>query len=249
MKETQDLIYSKYAEYYDLLYSKEAYGTDLQKDSRQLLRLIKQYKKSKGNDLLDVGCGTARHISYLKKNFSCVGIDISEDMLRIARKNVKGVEFIRREMTKMNLGKKFDVIISMFSSVAHLKNYREWEQAIKRMANHLKPGGVIIIEPWYVNPSLYNTVRLLTYKSDDIKIARIVIPFRKGITTYADMHHLVGDKKKGIFYFVDKQRMIAFDKNKSLSMMKRAGLNARFVKSKISDRGLYIATKSLQSSK
>ncbi|MDK2884294.1 class I SAM-dependent methyltransferase [Pseudothermotoga sp.] len=43
-----------------------------------------------GSFILDVGCGTGRHsIELAKRGYSVKGIDISERMLSIARKNVK----------------------------------------------------------------------------------------------------------------------------------------------------------------
>ena len=93
-------IYRDLAKYYDLIYS----GKDYEKEAFVLKSLFSDHKKSEGRRLLDVGCGTGHHIKHLKDEYSCTGMDISEEILEVARKNVEGVEFIRANMTSFDLG-------------------------------------------------------------------------------------------------------------------------------------------------
>ena len=93
------MFYRDLAKYYDLMYSNK----DYKKESLVLKNLISKYKKSKGKELLEVACGTGGYLKYLKKWYSCMGIDINEPMLKIARKNVKGVNFRKADMVKLNL--------------------------------------------------------------------------------------------------------------------------------------------------
>lgn len=51
--------YTDLARYYDLIYS----WKDYQKEAATIQRLIVKYKRSKGNDLLEVACGTAYTVS------------------------------------------------------------------------------------------------------------------------------------------------------------------------------------------
>ena len=67
--------------------------------------------------------GTGHHLKYLRDRYSCTGVDISEELLDIAKKNVKGVAFERADMTKLKLGQKFDVITCLFSSIGYMKTY------------------------------------------------------------------------------------------------------------------------------
>ena len=53
-------------------------------------KLAKEWKKKGVKRILDVGCGTGRHLVYLaKKGFEMYGIDIAEHGLKIARKWLK----------------------------------------------------------------------------------------------------------------------------------------------------------------
>ncbi|MFX1344099.1 MAG: methyltransferase domain-containing protein, partial [Promethearchaeota archaeon] len=73
-------MYKELAKYYDLIYS----WKDYRKETNKIEKLIKKYKKSDGNKLLDVACGTGKHVEYLKENFSCTGIDLNVEMINIA---------------------------------------------------------------------------------------------------------------------------------------------------------------------
>ena len=88
----------------------------------------KKHKKSKGRRLLDVACGTGNHAFLLKKNYSIVGVDISNEMLKIARKKVSGVKILIGDMKKLDLKQKFDIIICMFSAINYNVTYEELEK-------------------------------------------------------------------------------------------------------------------------
>ncbi|HEC66385.1 MAG TPA: class I SAM-dependent methyltransferase, partial [bacterium] len=112
-------LYKNLAHYYDLIY----FDKDYKAEADQIKKLISKYKESKGKDLLELASGTGKHLEYLKKTYKCTGTDINEDMLRIARKRVKGVTFKKADMINLKLNKKFDAIIVLFSSIGYVKTY------------------------------------------------------------------------------------------------------------------------------
>jgi ubiquinone/menaquinone biosynthesis C-methylase UbiE len=78
-------IYKDLAKYYDFIYS----WKDYKNEATKVKSLIKEYKKSNGNELLEVACGTGRHAQYLKDDFSVLATDANQDMLRIAKRIIK----------------------------------------------------------------------------------------------------------------------------------------------------------------
>src|SRR5712692_4279591 len=98
-------MYSRSAEYYDTIYSFKKYKREVGK----LHRLIQKYKLSPGNTLLDVGCGTGGHITYLRQHYQVEGLDLNPGMLKVARRKFPGVHFRRADMTSFLLDHKFDV--------------------------------------------------------------------------------------------------------------------------------------------
>ena len=75
-------LYNRFARYYDLSYAWKEYD----KESIQIINKLRAVKKSNGNKLLDVACGTGNLLAHLSGTFSCVGIDISKNMINLAKK-------------------------------------------------------------------------------------------------------------------------------------------------------------------
>ena len=83
---------------------------------RDIPELISRY--ARGQRALDFGCGTGRSSRFLKKlGFDTTGIDISEEMLLLARKFDPDGEYIRVESSDLaNVkARKFDLVLSAFT--------------------------------------------------------------------------------------------------------------------------------------
>jgi len=235
-------MYKKLAKYYDLIYSSKDYKGEVER----IKELIERYKKSFGNKLLDVGCGTGKHLEYLKNDFSCTGCDINNEMLEIAKKDVTGVFFTQADMINLDLNTKFDVILCLFSGIGYVKTYNNLNKTILNFANHLEQGGIVIIEPWFTK-STYDTGRpgMTTYDGENIKIARLNNSKQENKVSIMDMHYLIAERNKGVEYFVERHELGLFEIDKFLEFMSKAGLKAEFLKDDLmKERGLYIGMKS-----
>lgn len=235
------MIYKDLAKYYDLIYSSKEYKNE----AKKIKSLIRKYKKSKGNDLLEVACGTGKHIQHLKDSFSILATDTNKDMLTVAQKNVPDVAFKQADMVHLNLGKTFDVIICLFSSIGYVKNYINLTKTIKNFAQHLKKGGVVIIEPWFTESSyIVGLLNMATYDGDDVKIARLCVAKKRGIVSVLDMHYLIAERDKKTKHFVEHHELAMFEIDRVLDIMNKHGLRAHFLKNGLrKDRGLYIGIK------
>jgi ubiquinone/menaquinone biosynthesis C-methylase UbiE len=237
----KQMLYRELAKYYDLIYSFK----DYKKEAVRIKALVLKYGKSEGKELLDVACGTGHHLGYLKDEFSCMGVDISERVLEVARKNVEGVVFKQADMIEMNLGKRFDVITCLFGSIGYVKTYANLEKTVQGFAKHLKTGGVVLIEPWFTKSTfIEGSPHMQTYDGRDIKIARLCVSRLKSNVSLQDMHYLVAERDKGVRHFVDRHELGLFDVDKTLAIMKKAGFRARFLKKGLmKDRGLLVGIK------
>ncbi|MBN1212587.1 MAG: class I SAM-dependent methyltransferase [candidate division Zixibacteria bacterium] len=111
---------------------------------RDLPQIITEYVR--GRKALDFGCGTGRSCRFLKKlGFDAVGIDISGDMLKLARaQDSEGEYYLVRDgdLTRFD-SEVFDLVLSAFTfdnipTVAgKMRNFLE----IKRL---LKPDGKMV---------------------------------------------------------------------------------------------------------
>lgn len=225
-----------YGPYYDLIYSWKDYA----KETKMIVKLIKKFKKSDGNTLLDVACGTGKHIEQLQKH--CSGIDISKEMLITARKRLKSVPLRQGDMRSFDLKKKFDVITCLFSAIGHIHTTKDLEKMMRIFAQHLKPGGVILIEGW-IDPPAYKPGKpgLNTFVSPDIKIARISLGCTQGRFSLIDLHYLIAEKGKPVQYFIDPLKLKLWTKTEVLKAMEKAGLRALVVQEELMEhRPLFI---------
>ena len=232
-------MYKQLADYYDEIYHFKNY----QKEAEKIEALIKQYKKSVGNGLLDVACGTGNHIEYLKHHFVVEGLDFSSDMLRIARKKHPDVAFHAGDMTSFKLKNRFDVITCLFSAIGHVKTKTRMRRAVRNMASHLHPGGLMILEPW-ITPANFRTGRIGWDFVDkpNLKIARINISKVKGPISAFEYHYLIGTPKK-VEYIIDHVSEGLWTHEEHLEAFRDAGLEVSFDSEGLMGRGLYLGIK------
>jgi ubiquinone/menaquinone biosynthesis C-methylase UbiE len=238
---TEQLLHNQLAKYYDRIYS----FRDYLDEAVRVQNLIMKYLETGGNTLLDVACGTGLHLKHLKDDFSCTGVDVSKAMLKIARKNAKGATFKEADMKTLKLGKQFDVIICLLSSIGYVRNYSNLERTIRNFSKHLKKGGVALIEPSHAN-SVYvkGEPRITIYDGKDAKIARINVPKIRQATAVLNMHILIAERGKDAKYFVDKHELGLFGINNTLRIMKDAGLKSKYLKNGLmSGRELFVGIK------
>jgi SAM-dependent methyltransferase len=69
-------------------------------------------------------------------------------MLERARSRLPGVPLHGGDMRDFALGRAFDAVTCLFSAIALVLTVKGLRQAVATMASHLRPGGVLIVEPW-----------------------------------------------------------------------------------------------------
>lgn len=216
---TKEQLYKKFAKYYDKLYSEK----DYEKEVEFIEWAIKNHKKSKGKWLLDVACGTGGHAILLKKKYTVYGIDISSEMLKIARKKVKGVKFSKGDMKKLDLKEKFDVIICMFSSINYNTDYKELERTLRNFYSHLKKGGVVIFDLGFFKENwMEGKVWIDTIVDSDLQLVRMTESHDSGGVFNAKFVFLVKDKGKFDFE-IDEHKLGIFEIGKVRDNMGKIG--------------------------
>lgn len=98
---------------------------------------------SKGDSILDVGCGSGYIASILEKQgFKVTGIDVSRKMLELAKKNAPSSRFLKMDMRTLGFPpRSFDGVICLYS-IIHVP--RRFHQGIlKGFHRVLKPGGLL----------------------------------------------------------------------------------------------------------
>jgi len=191
-----------------------------------------------------MACGTGHHISFLKKKFKCWGADLNKPMLDIAKKKHSGVTFRKANMTSFKFPKKFDIITCLFSSIGYVKTEKNLRATIRCFSKHLKPGGIMIIEGWLEKRDFKpGRPSLLTYQSDDLKIARANVARLNGLVTIMDMHHLIAERGKPVKHIVSREEVAMFPAKSFIKYMKEQGLITHHIKKGPMGRGIYIGVR------
>lgn len=98
---------------------------------------------SKNGNILDVGCGIGVDASYIKsKGFNVLGVDLSKNMLKLARRKFPLIDFRIGDMRKLSFEKSsFDGIFVAYSLI-HIPK-KEVFTVIKKLYSFLKINGII----------------------------------------------------------------------------------------------------------
>ncbi len=108
------------------------YNKDWGNFSLEYLKIINAVKKKfkvNPKSALDIACGTGNLIGKLGGGgLDAVGTDLSPEMIKVAKKNFSKVKFHVQDMSKLKLGRKFDLIVCPFDSLNYLKNIKQIRQ-------------------------------------------------------------------------------------------------------------------------
>ncbi|MDQ2910991.1 MAG: class I SAM-dependent methyltransferase [Actinomycetota bacterium] len=120
---------------------------DYEADAERLHALI-QDRFPGAKTLLDVACGTGRHLPFLASHYETEGVDVDPDYLEVARRRVPDAAFHERDMAAFDLGRQYDVVLCMGSAIGYVRTRPRLQQTIATLAHHLVPRGLLIIEPF-----------------------------------------------------------------------------------------------------
>lgn len=106
---------------------------------------IKQHKPD-AKQVLEIACGTGSVLKILEHKYQVFGLDLSSEMLSLAKKKVKTGKFFHQDMTKFKIDEQFDVILCVFDSINHLLKFSQWEQVFSKAKSHLVDDGIFIFD-------------------------------------------------------------------------------------------------------
>ncbi len=107
----------------------------------------------KQDRLLDLGCGNGRLRKFLDEKIIPVGnyfgLDLSEELLKIARQNYPQDHFFRGNFAqKLPFGDENFEIITAIASFHHLLNKKDQDSFLEESWRVLKPHGKIFLTTW-----------------------------------------------------------------------------------------------------
>jgi SAM-dependent methyltransferase len=141
--------------FYDLIYSTIK---DYPSEARQIAGLLRRLHPQ-CETVLDVACGTGEHVRLLAaEGFNVDGLDLEPGLLRIATQKHSS-RFFQADMSDFHLPHRYDAVLCLFSSIGYLVTLDRVAKALMCFREHLVPGGVIVVEPWF-GPGGLDTTRI-----------------------------------------------------------------------------------------
>lgn len=227
---------SRSARFYDALYSWKDYDDE----AGQIHRLIQEHSPGAAT-LLDVACGTGRHLKYLERHYDVEGLDADPGMVSAARELLPEAAIHEADMRTFDLGKRFDAVTCLFSSIAYVHSERELTATLKRLAAHVADSGIVLVEAW-ITPEAWepDNLHAIFVDREDLKIARISRPRLEDRTSILEPHYLIGTRDEGVEHFTEEHRLLLFTHEEYLDAFEAAGLDVIYDPDGLTRRGLYI---------
>jgi SAM-dependent methyltransferase len=230
-------MFRKSQRFYDAVYSWKDYRTEVDR----LDGLIRE-RHPDARTLLDVACGTGKHLELLRPGYEVEGFDLDADMLAAARSRLPGVRLHRADMVDFDLGRTFDVVTCLFSSIGYARTDDRLHRAMASMRRHLAPGGLVVVEPWFSPdqwlPGLPHAVMV---DEDDLKLARINVSGPVTDPMTLTFHYMVGTPD-GVEHFTEDHVMGMFTHERYVAAFRAAGLEPNHDPEGLAGRGLYVAS-------
>lgn len=239
---------------YDFIYT--TMGKDYLREAEQLRGILAAHGFEPGAGarrprLLDVACGTGQHLARLDE-FDRVGVDLDPKMLEIARERTSDVVLLAGDMldldpkmfvTAEHPDGAFEVVACLFSSIAYLADTDELQQAVAGMAACLRPGGLLLVEP-FIEPGQYRDGYLDPFlvESPDRSVARMSSTRLEGNTMHLELHYLLGDAG-GVRSFVESHPLTLYERGEIAEAMTAAGLSAVYVEDGLMGRGMHVGVR------
>ena len=140
--------YEQWCEFLMELFRK--YGAQ-KDDTRQENSAVMDNLRQERNTVLDLGCGTGTLTELLARHgYDMVGIDLSEEMLRIAvdkrEKSGLAILYLCQDMRELELYGTVGAVVSVCDSVNYLLEEDDVVQTFRLVNNYLYPEGLFIFD-------------------------------------------------------------------------------------------------------
>ncbi len=207
--------------YYDALYVNDK---EYSLEAARVKELLTKHGVQLQADLLVLACGTGGHIPYFMNDYRVSGLDLSEDMLAMARKKFPDLRFHLGNLIDFELKMDFDAIICLYGSIGFVKTVENLRASMERIATHLRPDGLVLITPWSTVEDFKDIIVVDAADGPDLKIARMEqVRLKEPKIVEVTFHHLLG-KDNNVAYHKQSMEIGLFSRQEYLSAMTNNGL-------------------------
>lgn len=232
-------MFSASAEFYDLIYStKKNYRAEAERIAALLRRLNPGCRT-----VLDVACGTGEHALHLSKlGFAVDGLDLDPAFVAIARRKHPAGRFVQADMRDFHVPQRYDAVVCLFSSIGYLEVIESVVEALRCFREHLAPGGVVVVEPWFA-PGVLDPGRIseTTAEANGVRVTRRSTLELEGRISRLRFDYDIADAS-GTRHAIELHELGLFIPEEMLAAFREAQLDVTYDPQGLTDRGLYAAT-------
>ena len=222
-------MYTHTAELYDLSYSWKDYPAEVER--------LRGAVGREGGTLLDVACGTGRHLELLAPHYRAEGVDLDPALVEVARG--RGVTASVGDLRTLDLGRRFDVVTCLFSSIGYVPDLGG---AVARLAAHVAPGGALAVEPWLSPDQIVpRNVALRAAESGTTRLAVMSTVHVDGRRSAIEFQYLVG-RDGTLQHLTERHDLWLWTRDEYAAAFAAAGLRAVYDEEGLMGRGLWVAT-------
>jgi SAM-dependent methyltransferase len=225
------------SELYDAIYHFKNYAREC-----EILRAVIAVAAPGARTILDVACGTGQHDRFLKEHFAVDGIDLNENYLQTARAKNPAGRYTRTDMTDFDLATTYDAVTCLFSAIGYVRTADRMQRAVACMARHVKPGGVLIVEPW-LTPQDWKPGSSFIHAGEigADKVCRMSHSGQQGNLSVLQLHYL-RSTADGIEHHSEQLELGLFTRDEMTHAFEAAHMDVRYDTEGLMGRGLYIAS-------
>lgn len=104
-------------------------------------KVIKRYGKT---EVVEIGCGTGNLVNhFMKAGFNYIGLDMSQDMINLAKEKTPTAQFIKDDMRSFTLPKAVESTIITARTISYLLTNEDVNNTFHSISNNLQKGGIL----------------------------------------------------------------------------------------------------------
>ena len=148
-------------------------------EAEQVVSLIERViAPAKGGRVLDLACGAGRHSRALCKRWWTTGLDLSEVLLRLAKREGVPAALVRGDMRVLPFrDQSFELVVNLFTSFGYFADDESHLHVVREVSRVTEPGGSFVLD--FLNTSQLKNA-LVPY--DERRIGDQIVEQRREIS-------------------------------------------------------------------
>jgi SAM-dependent methyltransferase len=177
--------------------------------------------------LLELGAGGGNNALHLKKHFEMTLTDLSPQMLKLSKRINPELPHKTADMRTLRLKKEFDCVL-IHDAIMYMTSARDLARAIATAALHLKPDGLLLILPDWIEETFEPSLDRGGHRGQGRALEYVQTEKRRGASCKVDVKFTVKITENGKTRLVADRHVVGvFARQVWLTAIKDAGLKLK----------------------